>query len=218
MGGFNNWKTQLLAGGFQVNDLMRAIEIMAKIHQHSYQDKQAEALFDSDKNFFELRIDPYFSPLTKKYPQISTTIEQYAQRLMHCHEALVHGDYSPKNVLLNDERVVVLDCEVAWYGDPSFDLAFLLTHFLLKSLHLQNKEMAQVLPKAMDLYQEITELNIDERLCELVPMLLLARVDGKSPVEYLTDNEKSLVVEQALAMLKDKPDSFVQISKNWRVK
>ena len=48
--------------------------------------------------------------------------------------ALVHGDVSPKNILVGPRGPVFLDAECAWYGDPAFDLAFCLNHLLLKCL------------------------------------------------------------------------------------
>ena len=58
-----------------------------------------------------------------------------AERLVTCRSVLVHGDFSPKNLLVSGDRLVIIDCEVAWYGDPAFDLAFLLNHLCLKALY-----------------------------------------------------------------------------------
>ena len=101
-------------------------------------------------------------------------------------EALVHGDFSPKNILIRGERMVVLDCEVAWYGDPAFDVAFFLNHLFLKSLHhLPRKPgIAEMIPAFWRAYSgELGDVvAVERRIVPLLLMLLLARVDGKSPV------------------------------------
>jgi hypothetical protein len=106
--------------------------------------------------------------------------------------ALVHGDVSPKNILLGSDGPVFLDAECAWYGDPAFDLAFCLNHLLLKCLWVPGareaflacfRALAEAYLGGVD-WEPRPELEL--RAARLLPGLLLARVDGKSPVEYLT--------------------------------
>jgi aminoglycoside phosphotransferase (APT) family kinase protein len=113
---------------------------------------------------------------------------------------LVHGDYSPKNILIGQERMVILDCEVAWYGDPAFDLAFLLNHLCLKALHHApgGAGLRALIDAARRSYrQSLSDQDwrrrIEERVARLLPMLMLARVDGKSPVEYLAEDRRRFV-------------------------
>lgn len=129
-----------------------------------------------------------------------------ATRLRATRRCLVHGDYSPKNLLVGCDRLVVLDCEVAWFGDPCFDVAFLLNHLLLKALHLtdQSVDFVGLASTAWASYQRA--LGDPDRmalvavpLLTLLPMLMLARIDGKSPVEYLTGEVKRQAVREFAA-------------------
>ena len=64
------------------------------------------------------------------------------------------------------------------------------------------------------LYAREAASAIEERLCELLPALMLARVDGKSPVEYLSAEDQSFVRNSAIRMLHDTPNTlheFVRI-------
>jgi 5-methylthioribose kinase len=107
---------------------------------------------------------------------------------------LVHGDFSPKNVLADGARVSVLDWEVAHYGDPVFDVAFLQAHLLLKAVHRPEssrayRELADTFLRRYDAAVPDPLRRPDDYLAGQVGCLLLARVDGKSPAEYLTGVE-----------------------------
>jgi 5-methylthioribose kinase len=100
---------------------------------------------------------------------------------------LVLGDYAPKNAFAYPGRLLILDFEVAHWGDPAFDPAFCLTHLLLKTLHFRDARYL----RAADLFWraytagrgEVDEVAVLREL----GCLLLARVDGKSQAEYLVD-------------------------------
>ncbi len=131
---YANWKSCLLEGVARPEDAQEAGRFLSCVHEHSLNDLEAARQFDSEENFRQLRIDPYLLAVARRHPEIDTIIRAEADRLANWRECLVHGDYSPKNMLFNGHRLVVLDCEVAWYGDPAFDLAFLISHLLLKAL------------------------------------------------------------------------------------
>src|SRR5690606_24626353 len=114
--------------------------------------------------------------------------------------ALVHGDVSPKNILIGPNGPVFLDAECAWYGDPAFDLAFCLNHLLLKCLwtpraatdFLASFEALAAAYRSGVVWEPPEAL--ERRTARLLPGLLLGRIDGKSPVEYLTaDRDKEVV-------------------------
>ena len=106
---------------------------------------------------------------------------------------LVHGDFSPKNLLVGPAGPVILDAECAWYGDPAFDLAFVLNHLLLKGAWRPQwrARYAAAFDALVDAYfahvRWEPQAALDARTAALLPALMLARIDGKSPVEYLTD-------------------------------
>jgi aminoglycoside phosphotransferase (APT) family kinase protein len=195
-GEFANWKQLLLAGHGDVAQARQAGGLLAGIHKHSFGDGAARRLFDTSKNFYELRLEPYLIATGKKHPALQAFFADEAARLAGTRECLVHGDFSPKNILLSPERMVVLDCEVAWYGDPAFDTAFLLNHFCLKALYHAPratvlKPMVESFWKAYQAVRPSSEL--DARTGRLLLLLLLARVDGKSPAEYLDAGRQDLV-------------------------
>jgi 5-methylthioribose kinase len=128
------WKSRLLDGIASPEDAQEPGFFLGCVHEHSTNDPEAARQFDSGENFRQLRIDPYLLAVARRHPEIADIIGAEADRLANWRECLVHGDYSPKNMLLNGHQLVVLDCEVAWYGDPAFDLAFLISHLLLKAL------------------------------------------------------------------------------------
>jgi aminoglycoside phosphotransferase (APT) family kinase protein len=195
-GEFSNWKTSLLAGNTDPEVATSAGRTLGRIHRESWLDAGAERLFDTGRDFHDLRVSPYLLATAEKHPNLAAHIRAEAGRLASTNRALVHGDYSPKNLMVAPGRLVVLDCEVAWFGDPAFDLCFLLNHLLLKSLHLREKSDAffDLISGALAGYraelEEKTFLMISRDAPALLLCLLLARVDGKSPVEYLTDPEK----------------------------
>ena len=194
-GEFSDWKKSLLAGHADTVVAERVGSTLARIHRESWLDPALARSFDTDKNFYDLRIAAYLLSTAEKNPASAGAIRAEADRLGKTKVALVHGDYSPKNLMVAPGRLVVLDCETAWFGDPAFDMAFLLNHLLLKGLH--HAPAAEPFHKLVDAfllaYRTTSPLHapeVESRASKLLPMLTLARVDGKSPVEYLTDERK----------------------------
>ncbi len=202
--GYVTWKSRLLALDVQTAHAGIAGSILGTIHRHSWMDPIARGVFDSDRNFYELRLEPYLLTTARNHSDIAAQIEVEADRIARSRECLVHGDFSPKNLLIADDadssaRMVVLDCEVAWFGDAAFDVAFLLNHLMLKALHLPRRRavLLKSVLAALDAYKNILRDErvevTDHRTAVLLPMLMLARIDGKSPVEYLNDTERQRV-------------------------
>ena len=187
-GRFLNWKQLLLAGQVNAAHARHAGNVLAQIHRHSAGDTAAMRLFDTTPVFFQLRIEPFLLTTGAKHPALRPFFEVEAARLAAVRECLVHGDFSPKNILINGDRLVVLDCEVAWFGDPAFDLAFLMNHLCLKALRHAPREVGvrPMLGEFWSAYQAVRPSpEIESRVGRLLLMLMLARVEGKSPVEYL---------------------------------
>jgi aminoglycoside phosphotransferase (APT) family kinase protein len=200
-GDFANWKADLLAGAIDRSPAAAAGRTLGKIHRHSAGDPEAATLFATTDNFRQLRLEPYLLATAELHPHLSRALRAEAERLANCRSALVHGDYSPKNLFVSGDWLVVIDCEVAWYGDPAFDLAFLLNHLCLKALYHAPAHWAELraaVRAAWAAYQDAwfnfpVTAEIAARASRLLPMLLLARVDGKSPVEYLGEMQRRRV-------------------------
>ena len=185
------WKEQLLGGAVQPAFAGAVGAVLARLHNASANRPEVAAQFDSLGNFRALRLEPYLVATASRHPVL-------APRLLHLVEvtaskaiALVHGDVSPKNILAGPKGPVLLDAECAWYGDPAFDVAFCLNHLMLKTL--VRPDCAPDLHKSFVAFVDAyfgtarfeARATLEGRAAALLPGLMLARVDGKSPVEYL---------------------------------
>lgn len=219
--GFANWKTDMLAGTCDTALARKAGALLGEIHARSWQHPEVRRDFDTTGNFDQLRLDPYLRATAAKHPGSASAILAEASRLASTRECLVHGDFSPKNLLHHQGRLVLLDCEVAWFGDPAFDLSFFLNHFFLKSLYHSPKAppFPDMIAAARAGYRESNPdhfVAVEDRTSRLLPMLMLARVDGKSPVEYLPGPEKKDFVRSfATHHIQNPPDSLDALTSDW---
>ena len=204
-----NWKESLLAGDVDVQVAGRVGSLLGMMHRSSWcvgENVPAELQLFADLDCFaQLRIEPYHRATAAAHPDLAGAIEEQGRRMLaplDGRRALSHGDYSPKNVIVNGRGekalVFLLDFEVVHLGNPVFDLAFMLNHFTLKAIH--RPELAErynaaagsfwaaYLTAAGDIVEEPAELERDT--VAQLGALLLARIDGKSPVEYITEQER----------------------------
>ncbi len=187
------WKQQLLAGVVDVNFAKSFGKALFHVHSATAKSPEIAKRFDNWGQFSALRLAPYFWHLGGVYPVLEDKLRDLIASLEAHRFVLTHGDVSPKNILCGPKGPVFLDAEVACYGDPAFDLAFCLNHLLLKTII--RPESAPLLLASFqvmsDAYlQAVNWENPDAiaaRTASLLPALLLARVDGKSPVEYISD-------------------------------
>jgi aminoglycoside phosphotransferase (APT) family kinase protein len=218
-----NWKGQLLKGCAEAATCRRAGEVVGTIHRETWGDAGIAREFDTGGNFHQLRIEPYLETTARRVPELAEFLLEEAARLQGTALALVHGDFSPKNMLVAPGRLVILDAEVAWYGDPVFDVAFLLNHLLLKALlHADAPEaMIEGAEVFWAAYGETlgakADAEFEARTARLLLCLMLARIHGKSPVEYLTDPLKQrYVVEFVRAHLPRPPRLLADLVGAWR--
>jgi len=212
------WKQLLLNGQVDGTTASMVGQTLGAIHAFTAGDAAVAARFQSDQEFFSLRIEPYLLATAQRHPDLADTLNRIAQTTHTTRLALVHGDVSPKNILCGPEHPLFLDAECAWYGDPAFDLAFCLNHLLLKAVFMR-QHAAALLDSFVTLYQAYLQLvnwedraAIEARCARLLPALFLARVDGKSPVEYLTDpHHKDTVRRLARSCLQAPHDSLASI-------
>ena len=200
--GYRNWKDLLLAADFRPAHACAAARVLGQIHRVSYCDAQAAALFASGACFYQLRLEPYLLTTGRRHPQLQALFEAESARLAANHECLVHGDLSPKNILIGESRFIILDCECAWYGDPAFDVCFLLNHLFLKSLlHLREPGPREMIAAFWREYTAASGRDLEALVPRLVLMLMLARIDGKSPVEYFDEPRRRFVRDFVCAHL-----------------
>lgn len=205
------WKQQLSEGIAETATAARVGERLARIHAATAGDREVAAHFATDETFFAIRLEPYLLATARAHPELAGALESLVETTAGEKRALVHGDVSPKNLLIGPQGPVFLDAECAWYGDPAFDLAFCLNHLLLKCLWVPHASQAflacfQALAAAhMARMDWEAPAEFEARTARLLPGLLLARVDGKSPVEYLTGEHDREKVRRVASRLLDRP-------------
>jgi aminoglycoside phosphotransferase (APT) family kinase protein len=202
------WKAQLRDGHADATFAAQVGLTLSTIHCTTADDGDIQKRFTSDAIFHAIRLEPYLIIAAERHPELAATLRALVETTATTKYALVHGDVSPKNILVGHQGPVFLDAECAWYGDPAFDLAFCLNHFLLKCLWTPRAahEFLACFRVLADTYLAHVSWEprreCETRAAHLLPGLLLARVDGKSPVEYLTDErDKGRVRKVARTLL-----------------
>jgi aminoglycoside phosphotransferase (APT) family kinase protein len=190
---------------------------LARIHAAT---TDTAALFPTDEIFYAIRLEPYLVATGRRHAALKDRFDRLVERTARTKVCLVHGDVSPKNILAGPQGPVFLDAECAWYGDPAFDLAFCLNHLLLKCLWVPEAKSGFLgcFDALAGAYLERVPFDsVEERTAELLPALLLARVDGKSPVEYLThEAQKDVVRRAASALLRAPVSSIFEVARAWQ--
>jgi aminoglycoside phosphotransferase (APT) family kinase protein len=211
---FRNWKDDLLAGHIRTDVGARLGTLLATWHSATMDRPDVVGPFGDKTSFVELRIEPFYRSVARRNPPLQHGLSALTERLLASQVCLVHGDFSPKNILTNGAREWVLDWEVAHLGDPMFDLAFLLTHLITKALH--RPESATALRSLGDTflsaYRRTAARPTDlPYLGAHVAALVLARIDGTSPVDYLDGPARQharRVATSALATAQTTPDEI----------
>ena len=191
--GYSLWKQRLRDGHADAATAAEIGRVLGKVHSHSARHPELAAEFDTDKIFLDIRLEPYLLATARKHPDLASRLEHLVNVTRSHRVALVHGDVSPKNILIGASGPVFLDAECAWWGDPAFDIAFCLNHLLLKCLWTPAATPAFL--ASFDALAEsyLRAVNwegsgaLEQRAAALLPGLFLARIDGKSPVEYVTE-------------------------------
>ena len=198
------WKERLRQGEADPRFAAQVGATLAAIHSATAGRADVAQRFATDAIFHAIRLEPYLVATGMAHPDLQERIRFLEKRTASTRLCLVHGDVSPKNILVGPRGPVFLDAECAWYGDPAFDLAFCLNHLLLKCLWVPATRPAFLAcfdALASTYLQGVAFPGVEERVATLLPALLLARVDGKSPVEYLTEENRSLVRAAARKLL-----------------
>jgi 5-methylthioribose kinase len=196
------WKTQLLAG--QVDQAMgeSAGRVLGRLHEHTARSRAAFERFADRTVFVQLRVDPFYRRIQERRPEVAQAIEPIIERLLSSRDALCHGDYSPKNILVHSQGFTLVDYETAHLGDPTMDLGFCLSHLLLKAVkRSHDREPHFELTRSFwrGYLGETTFLSAAElqaRGIEHCAVCLLARIDGTSPVDYLPEESKRAAVRR----------------------
>jgi aminoglycoside phosphotransferase (APT) family kinase protein len=215
------WKTELLAGRVSLRAAHQVGDLVGRIHAASTADPSIPGRFATDTNFVALRIAPYLRATSEVHPDLRHTFDALAERTMSTRRALVHGDVSPKNILLGSQGPLLIDAECAWFGDPAFDVAFCVNHLLIKSILLPER-LSDLVAGARSLarahFRHVdweARGPFESRVASLLPALALARVDGMSPVEYLDESQQDTLRYVSRSLLQKPPQSFEELLTRW---
>jgi aminoglycoside phosphotransferase (APT) family kinase protein len=218
------WKTELMQGRADRATARAVGNTLARIHAHAaVRAAELGPRFDTDTIFFDIRLEPYLLATARRHPDLAGALQRLVEQTQAHKRTLVHGDVSPKNILVGPSGPVLLDAECAWWGDPAFDLAFCLNHLLLKCVWAPATRQAFLLAFADQAEAYLSGVDwepradLEQRAAALLPGLLLARVDGKSPVEYLTtEGPREAVRRVARPLLRKPTHTLSDISAAWR--
>ena len=218
------WKEQLAGGILDPAAAAGIGDVLGRIHAGTADRQDIAARFPTDDLFHAIRLEPYLLATARAQPALSARLTDLAGITAANRRVLVHGDFSPKNLLIGPDGPVVLDAECAWFGDPAFDLAFVLNHLLLKGVWKRHWRSGylHLFERLVGAYRAHVGWEpwqaLDARTAALLPGLLLGRVDGKSPAEYLTDGtDKDAIRAFAREHLTESVASVLDIANHWRV-
>ena len=216
------WKDLLLRGDVDSRFAGRVGRALATIHSATARDACIAPEFASDRIFHAIRLEPYLLATAQRHPNLAPQLRALAARTAMTKRGLVHGDVSPKNILIGGSGPVFLDAECAWHGDPAFDVAFCLNHLLLKCIPLPDRTDALLQSFAEFTTQYFARADWEDRAdlecrcATLLPALTLARIDGKSPVEYVVaESDKQRVRELARAMIIERRLRLTEVADAW---
>ena len=216
------WKTELRDGRIDVGFAATVGALLARIHSSSAADPALAPRFATDRIFYPIRLEPYLAATATRHADCAPRLMALIAQTQANKKALVHGDVSPKNILGGPHGPVFLDAECAWWGDPAFDLAFCLNHLLLKCVwrpHWSARYLAAFDALAAAYLAGVDwegTAAIEARVAGLLPGLFLARIDGKSPVEYITnDSDRMRVRRVARRFLLEPVDKLAAMRAAW---
>jgi 5-methylthioribose kinase len=218
-----NWKTLLLAGQLDTDYVAQFAHLLGTIHRRGYERRsEIEPVF-ADRGFFEsLRLEPYYGYTATQVAAASAFLTDLIAATLARRDTIVHGDYSPKNVLVHDGRLILLDHEVIHFGDPGFDLGFSLTHLLSKAHHIPAKRSAfasaavAYWTRYRDTLGDIPfAADLEPRAVRHTLGCLLARVRGRSPLEYLDAEERTRQAEAVVRLMADPPRTVAALSERF---
>src|SRR6266540_582925 len=221
-----NWKTMLLAGRLETDHVEQFGQLLGTIHRAAYERRDQIAAAFNDRSFFEtLRIEPYYVYTWSQIPETAQFYDALIGEARARRLTLVHGDYSPKNILVYQGRLVLLDHEVIHFGDPAFDLGFSLTHLLSKAHYVSQRRNLFAdaaghywAAYASEIDQCDWRADLERHVCMHTLGCLLARVSGRSPLEYLDQQQRQRqrvatlrLMRRPLATVRALIDAFIEL-------
>jgi tRNA A-37 threonylcarbamoyl transferase component Bud32 len=212
----------LLLDGFPADDLIEKMGgLLGIIHTTGFNDDNAKDLFFDQIYFRNLRIEPYYEYSASQKPGLKEFFTDLIAGTLNNRHTVVHGDYSPKNILIKNNKLILLDHEVMHYGDPAFDVGFALTHLLSKGNHFNDPVFIKYASIFWSSYMtrfSFPDTSFEERCVRHTLACMLARIYGRSPLEYLTETQRLKQFDITLKLIHEKlttlPKLFEQFKQN----
>ncbi len=215
------WKETLLAGRTDPAVAHFAGRVLGLIHEETARRRDLIGDLRDPTVFVQLRVDPFYQRIRERRPEVAAAVTPLIDQMMNLTEALCHGDFSPKNMLVHPEadgRFTLVDYETAYLGDPTMDLGFFLSHLMLKAIkHHTNRTAFYGLTEAFwESYSDVVRFRpIEELMARGIQhfgVCALARIDGTSPVDYLPEEPKREAVRRLCRrVLGDRPRRWAEV-------
>jgi 5-methylthioribose kinase len=204
------WKAELLQGTIDLELGRKVGQVLGHIHQVSAEEPHRFEAFRDHAVYVQLRVDPFYRRIQERRPEVAHVVEPIIEEMLTLKEALCHGDYTPKNMLVHGGSFMLVDYETAHLGDPTMDLGLLLTHLTLKAIRAPEQRgnfFALMRAFWQGYCQRVSfrpHAELERRGLRHLGVCLLARVDGTSPVEYLPqESQRNLVRDLGRTILLD---------------
>ncbi len=214
----HNLKSLFLSHHIVEDHLYQFGRLIGSIHSKSTGRADLRTLFE-DRSFFEsLRVEPYYRYTAQQVPPAADFLNQLIKSTLSRRLCLVHGDYSPKNILVHEGKLILLDHEVIHFGDPAFDIGFALAHLLSKAHHLPSYRQ-KFISAAHLFWTSYTSaissapwaIDIDPPAASHALACLVARVAGRSKLEYLSQDQRTRQPESSINLMHEPPTSVLQL-------
>ena len=211
-----NWKVDMLAGTIHPTIAGELGGILAAWHNFGVANKSARDGFMEDSLFEQLRVTPFYRAVAQKNTDLAPRINELIDEITTQKTTLVHGDFSPKNIIITSElSPVVLDFEVMHTGNPVFDLAFLSAHLLCKYLRTTDQRQRDLLAQSatnfITSYHDNAQIGISKNLPTHAALIARARVEGVSQVNYLDEAAKTRVLDITSKALSNSQMTFEEL-------
>lgn len=217
-----DWKRQLLAGQADARTAAAVGRTLGTLHDASAYRPDLARTFACGQNAHALWLEPWLSAAAQQHRSVSQELAELVKRTVSRRQALVHGELCPGTIHVGPHGPVFLHAGRAWYGDPAFDLAFCLSHLLLKRIARPDcaKALAQSFQALVEGYFSAASFEdraaSESRAAHLLPALMLACVDGKAPVDYVTEEaDREAIRSSALAWIRQPPPRLADVARPW---
>jgi tRNA A-37 threonylcarbamoyl transferase component Bud32 len=207
-----NWKHLLLEGETDTRIAEHVGEVLGRMHDTTARHPHLVGAFGDATVFVQLRVDPFYRRVQERRPEVAHAITPIIERMLTEKLALCHGDYTPKNILVQGRGFTLVDYETAYFGDPTMDLGLCLCHLLLKAVKFGDERYRQLTRAFWEGYRRAATYRplaeLQRNGIEHLGVCLLARVDGTSPVEYLDEGQREAVRRFGRRILLDGPNNW----------